>query len=136
MYKKRRKRIKRKIPLKKEGKSTGIIPVLIVIALISLFSETMRSIPVGAFSDNFSNISYKVRDKETIIFMPYKTNSPIKNHFQISSPLSSDHEDDFFLIGDLNDVSYLSKKYQENLIKELNVTFSSSQLSLYEIIFK
>ena len=84
----------------------------------------------------FSNISYKVRDKENIIFMPYKINSPIKNHFQISSPLSSNHEDDFFLIGDLNDVSYLSKKYQKKLIKQFNVTFSSSQLSLYEISFK
>ena len=60
MYKKGRKKIKRKKSLKKENKSTGIIPVLFVVALISLFSETMRSIPVGAFSDNFSNISYKV----------------------------------------------------------------------------
>jgi hypothetical protein len=84
----------------------------------------------------FSNISYKMRDKENIIFMPYKINSPIKNHFQISSPLSGDHGDDFFLIGELNDVSYLSKKYQKNLIKQFNVTFSSSQLSLYEISFK
>ena len=68
MYKKRRKRIKRKIPLKKEGKSTGIIPVLIVIALISLFSETMRTIPVGAYSDNFSNISHKVPKLNSEIF--------------------------------------------------------------------
>ena len=41
---------------------------MIVIALISLFSETMRTIPVGAYSDNFSNISYKVPKLNSKIF--------------------------------------------------------------------
>ena len=36
------------------------MPVLFIVALIALFSETMRAIPVGAFSDNFSNITYEV----------------------------------------------------------------------------
>ena len=82
MYKKRRKRIKRKTPLKKEGKSTGIIPVLIIIALISLFSETMRSIPVGAFNANFSNISYKVP----------KLNSDILEKKYVNDSLKFDYE--------------------------------------------
>ena len=60
MYKRTKHRIKRKKSLTKESKSGGILPVLLIIALISLFSETMRAIPVGAYSDNFSQISYKV----------------------------------------------------------------------------
>ena len=80
MNKKWKKRIKRKKSLKKENKSTGILPVLFIVALISLFSETMRSIPVGAFSDNFSNISYKVPKLNSEIFEKkfIKNNSKIK----------------------------------------------------------
>ena len=56
----RKKRIKRNKYSAKKNRSTGILPVLFIVALLSLFSETVRTIPVGAFSENFSNISYKV----------------------------------------------------------------------------
>ena len=56
----RKKRIKRNKYSAKKNRSTGILPVLFIVALIALFSETMRAIPVGAFSDNFSNITYEV----------------------------------------------------------------------------
>ena len=52
-----KKRRKRKV---KKNSSTGVLTILLVVALISLFSETIRSIPVGAYSENFSKISYKV----------------------------------------------------------------------------
>mgnify|MGYP001175846856 FL=1 len=55
-----RKRIKRKKYSTKKNMSTGILPVLFIVALLALFSETVRTIPVGAFSDNFSNITYEV----------------------------------------------------------------------------
>ena len=81
MYKKGRKKIKRKKPLKRENKSTGILPVLFVVALISLFSETMRTIPVGAYSDNFLNISYKVPKLNSEVFEKkfLKNNNKIKH---------------------------------------------------------
>ncbi len=84
----------------------------------------------------FSNISYQLRKKQNRVFMPYEENTPISNHFQMSSPLRSGQKDTFFLLGNLNDVSYLSKKYQGKLIKEFDVIFSSKQLKLYEISFK
>ncbi len=84
----------------------------------------------------FSNISYKMRNKPNKFFMPYKKNALITNHFQISSPLNSDREDNFFLIGDIGDVSYLSKKHNSALIKEFDVPFNSAHLKLYEISFK
>ena len=91
-----------------------------------------------AISDRvvFSNISYEIRGLANNIYMPYKKNTLITNHFQMSSALDMDQNKDFYLIGELSDISYLSKKYQGKLIKEFNVSFSSSKLKLYEINFK
>ena len=46
--------------LKKENTSTGIISVLFVVALLALFSETVRTIPAGAFSEKFIQKSFEV----------------------------------------------------------------------------
>ena len=108
---------------------------------------------IGKFSDNlsdiikekdivisdriiFSNIAYQLRKKENLILMPYEMNTPITNHFQMSSPLNIDRKNDFFLLGDLSNISYLSNKKQNKLIKEFDVPFSSEPLKLYEIYFK
>ena len=53
-------RKKRKKKLKKDHKNASILPVLFIIALLSLFSETVRTIPVGALSEKFNNISYEL----------------------------------------------------------------------------
>lgn len=84
----------------------------------------------------FSNISYQIRNHPNKIFTPHQSGAVITNHFQMSSPLSSFQKNNFFLIGDLGDVSYLSKKYQGYLIKKFEVPFSSNKIKLYEIIFK
>ena len=108
---------------------------------------------IGKFSDNlsdiikekdivisdriiFSNIAYQLRKKGNLILMPYEMNTPITNHFQMSSPLNTDRKNDFFLLGDLSNISYLSNKRQNKLIKEFDVPFSSQPLKLYEIYFK
>ena len=108
---------------------------------------------IGKFSDNlsdiikekdivisdriiFSNIAYQLRKKGNLILMPYEMNTPITNHFQMSSPLNIDRKNDFFLLGDLSNISYLSNKKQNKLIKQFDVPFSSEPLKLYEIYFK
>ena len=108
---------------------------------------------VGKFSDNlfdiikekdivvsdriiFSNIAYQFRNKENLILMPYETGASITNHFQMSSALNIDRKNDFFLLGDLSNISYLSNKKKNKLIKEFDVPFSSEPLKLYEIYFK
>ena len=68
--------------------------------------------------------------------MSYKDGKPITNHFQISSPLKKNRKIDFFLIGELDDVSYLSKDVKGVLINEFDVPFSPNNLRLYEINFK
>ena len=84
----------------------------------------------------FSNVSYEIRRGLNKIYMPYEKNTLITNHFQMKSALSLDQSDDFYLIGELGDISYLSKKHQGKLIKEFDVSFSSTKLKLYEINFK
>ena len=52
---------------KKKGKNwikakstSSILPVIFAIALLSLFSETVRTIPVGAKSESFTNLSFEL----------------------------------------------------------------------------
>ena len=108
---------------------------------------------VGKFSDNlfdiikekdivvsdriiFSNIAYQFRNKENLVLMPYETGTSITNHFQMSSALNVDRKNDFFLLGDLSNISYLTNKKKSKLIEEFDVPFSSEPLKLYEIYFK
>ena len=56
----KKKRINRKGFLKKENKYTGILPVLFIVALLALFSETVRTIPAGAFSEKLIQNSFEV----------------------------------------------------------------------------
>jgi 4-amino-4-deoxy-L-arabinose transferase-like glycosyltransferase len=84
----------------------------------------------------FSNIAYQFRNKENLILMPYETGTSITNHFQMSSALNIDRKNDFFLLGDISNISYLSHKNKSKLIKEFDVAFSSEPLKLYEIYFK
>ena len=57
---KKKRKSKKKLPIKKKAKSLSIIPFLFAIALLSLFSETMRTIPAGAKSENFLNIPFEL----------------------------------------------------------------------------
>jgi len=108
---------------------------------IKVFSDEL-SLIIGnndlVISDRiiFSNISYEMRNESNTIYMSYKDGKPITNHFQISSPLNKNRKIDFFLIGELDDVSYLSKDFKGVLINEFDVPFSPNNLRLYEINFK
>lgn len=84
----------------------------------------------------FSNISYEMRNKKNKVLMPYKENTPITNHFQISAPLNNNRKESFFLIGHIDDISYLSNNYEGVLLKKFIVPFSTTQLELYEVSFK
>ena len=45
---------------KRKNKPVSILPLLFVVGLLSLFSETIRTIPAGAKSENFTNIFIKL----------------------------------------------------------------------------
>ena len=58
MKKKRKKRINKKNFLKRKNTSSGIIPVLFIVALLALFSESVRTMPAGAFSEKLIQKGY------------------------------------------------------------------------------
>ena len=84
----------------------------------------------------FSNISYQMKEELNNIYMTYDKNTSVTNHFQIKSSLDLNQKKNFYLIGGLSDISYLSNEYKGSLVKEFDVSFSSSKIRLYEIIFK
>ena len=84
----------------------------------------------------FSSMSYEMRNRPNNIFMPYKKEDAITNHFQISSPLTKLHNNDFYLIGGGTDISYLVNEKEIKLLKKFDVSFSSSNLEFYEVVFK
>ena len=58
--KKKTSKILRKKKFEKYSKSISVLPVLFIVALLSLFSETVRTIPAGALSEKFNDIPYKL----------------------------------------------------------------------------
>jgi hypothetical protein len=56
----KKKHTRKKIFTKKRNTSIGIIPVLFIVALLALFSETVRTIPAGAFSEKLIQKSFEL----------------------------------------------------------------------------
>ena len=57
MKKKVKKQLEKKI---KKGSKNPYFQLLLAIGLLSLFSETMRTIPAGAISEKFINMPYEL----------------------------------------------------------------------------
>ena len=56
--------MKKKIPkerkIKREKKSLSLLPILFIILFLGLFSETVRTLPAGAFSEISTDVPYKL----------------------------------------------------------------------------
>ena len=83
--KKKTRKILRKKKFEKYSKNISVLPVLFIVALLSLFSETVRTIPAGAFSEKFNNISYELP----------KLNSELIEKKLLSSSLSISNKIDY-----------------------------------------
>ena len=60
MKRKSKKKQVGKKGLREKIKNISILPILFFIGLLSLFSETMRTIPAGAINENFINMPYEL----------------------------------------------------------------------------
>ena len=66
LRKKRKKNFNQRLKVK--SKKQTILPVLFGIALLSLFSETLRTAPAGAKSENFRNLPFELPSLNSDIF--------------------------------------------------------------------
>ena len=77
-----------------------------------------------------------MKNEPNNIYMPFKKGGVVTNHFQMSSPLNHAQNNNFYLIGVKSDISYLTNKKRVKLLKEFDVSFSSSAFwRFYEVIF-
>ena len=106
MRKNKKKRIKKK-NLKKTTKTKSILPLLFALILLGLFSESVRTLPVGAFSERLSSISYEVP----------KLNSDLIEKRLLNNPTLINYKTNYQKIE--NEI--IEKKEQINIKKNLEV---------------
>ena len=108
--------VKKKI-LKKAIKPIGILPILFIITLLALFSETVRTLPAGALSENFFNLPYKIpKLNSDLIGQKF-----IKNDLKIKKNFKNEATEEVFIAKIIeSDFSFNEAKVenQEIIIKE------------------
>ena len=60
MRKNKKKKIPKKRNIKRKEKSLSLLPILFIILFLGLFSETVRTLPAGAFSEISTDVPYKL----------------------------------------------------------------------------
>lgn len=83
----------------------------------------------------YSSLRYSLRDSGVVIYTPYKSNEPVKSHFQITDPLLSTFNKNFIFIGDPLNINYLNEKIKIIKLKEINVIFKKKPIKIYEVTF-
>ena len=83
----------------------------------------------------YSNLKYKFRDSNLIIYTPHKPNTKIMNHFDIVSPLDESFNKNFIFVGNINEINYLKNNKKIKLLNEINVLFTKLPIKIYEISF-
>ena len=105
----------------KNLKTTGVLPVLFIITLLALFSETVRTLPAGALSENFFNLPYAVpKLNSDIIGKKF-----LKNDLKIKKNFKKEATEELFVAKIMDsDFSFNEVKVenQEIIIKEEVVT--------------
>ena len=101
----------------KNLKTTGVLPVLFIITLLALFSETVRTLPAGALSENFFNLPYKIpKLNSDLIGQKF-----LKNDLKIKKNFKNEATEELFVAKIMDsDFSFNEVKIenQEIIIKE------------------
>jgi len=92
MKKKIRRKTKIKNWIKKESKSSSILPILFIIALLSLFSETMRTLPAGAKGENFTNLPFELPNLNSAILEKKILNNALSINKKINYQKSKNYD--------------------------------------------
>ena len=111
---------KKKKFLKKKFNSTGLLLVLAFIALLGLFSEAVRTIPVGASSENFIKISNQIPALNSKIL----EENLLKNFPKINKKFEKQNIKETFV------------KKEQDLIKELTIINKKEDKGMEELTSK
>ena len=107
MKKTNKKKSTRKKSFKKKiNKSTGIIPVLFIVALLALFSEAARTIPAGAFSEKLFQKTFEVPNLSFKLIENKILNKPVL----ISNNTDYQNTKDKIIISEENIISKTEEK--------------------------
>ena len=103
-----------------------------------LYNDLQGKISHLVVSDRllYASLSYQLRDEDVTFLMPYRDNSKITNHFMLSSPLKSNMNEDFILIGEPSEINYLKNIFKISKKETPNQKFTNSKTPVYEINFK
>ena len=111
---------KKKNFLKKKINSTGLLLVLAFIALLGLFSEAVRTIPVGASSENFIKISNEI----PVLNSKILEEQLLKNFPKINEKFEKENINETFV------------KKEQGLIKELTIINKKEDKGMEELTSK
>ena len=81
------------------------------------------------------NLSYIFHDKYIKMYTPHSPHTKIAHHFQITNALPSNFNKNFIFIGHIDQLSYLSKTSEVNLLDFKDVRFNKNPIKIYEVIF-
>lgn len=84
----------------------------------------------------FASMSYELRNKNLFFYMPHDDGREITNHFKITAPLKKEMSDNFLLVGDPNDIKYLTNKYRIEKKSTIKKIFTNKHIDIYEVFFK
>ena len=82
----------RKNWIKKKSKSSSILPVLFAIALLSLFFETMRTLPAGAKNEKFVNLPFELPNLNSAILEKKILNNALSINKKINYQKSKNYD--------------------------------------------
>ena len=119
--KKSKKKLNNKKPLlKKKFNSVGLLLVLAFITLLGLFSEVVRTLPVGASSENFFKMSNEIQSLSSKIF----EEKLLENFPKINKKFEKENINENFV------------QKEQDLIKELTIINKKEDKGMEELTSK
>ena len=83
----------------------------------------------------FANLSYEYYSRNFNFFSTRNPNDKIGHHFQLKNALPVDFNENFLLIGNIENINYISNKYKFRLLGSDYFLFSKNKQDVYEVIF-
>ena len=81
----------------------------------------------------FANLKYEYHSKQLNFYSPHVPGNKISNHFQLKNALPKNFNNNFILVGNKDDISYLQKKIKIKLVDSRLFPFDNKKIKIYEV---